>query len=51
MASKKKGKEAAPDIDGAAIMSDGRMAALRSTNEKDLMKNAAAAKKYLKGKK
>ncbi len=49
MAKDKKGSESAPDIDGAAIMSDGRMAALRRTGEKDLMKNANAAKKYLKG--
>lgn len=49
MAKDKEGKEAAPDLDGAAIMSDGRLAALRSTNETDLMKNANAAKKYLKG--
>lgn len=51
MAKEKKGAEEAPLIDGAAVMSDGRLAALRNTGVKDLMKNANAAKKYLKGKK
>lgn len=46
----KDSKNPKPEIDGANVIMDGRMAALRDTNEKDLLQNARAAKKYAKGK-
>jgi hypothetical protein len=45
----KEKKNVDPKIDGASIITDTRFTALHGSNEKDLLANAKAAKKYIKG--
>lgn len=46
----KETKNPKPQIDGADVIMNSRMAVLGNTNEKDLLSNARAAKKHVKGK-